>query len=392
MLVSAGRDRHPLRLTVGRLALTVGISPYIRRLRERVGHDLVQLPSVAVLARDEEGRLLLVREAETGLWQTIGGAVEPGESPAQAAVREAAEEAGVVVEVTGIRGVVGGPQFRMTYPNGDLVSYVPTIFDAHLIDGKPRVDGDETIDVAWFTTGQVAGAALSEFTVALLSDPAVAILGHGAVRVMGSPDAHLQPQDLSKQIDFILEIDRLKSVLRRTSLLDGSRRENTAEHSWQIALMAVLLAEYADPQVDINRVVMMLLVHDLVEIDAGDTFIYDEQARATQADRERRAADRIFGLLPQGQGQRLRALWQEFETRESPEARFASAIDRLQPLLTNYFTQGDTWKESGVIQEQVIARNQLIGLSSPQLWAYAQELIKDAVRQGFLRPANTDPR
>jgi 8-oxo-dGTP pyrophosphatase MutT (NUDIX family) len=154
----------------------VGISPYIRGLRERVGRDLLLLPSVAVLPRDEEGRLLLVREAETGLWQTIGGAVEPCESPAQAAVREAGEEAGVVVELTGIRGVVGGPQFRMTYPNGDLVNYVPTIFDARVIDGEPRADGDETIDVAWFTTAQLQETALSEFTVALLSDPTVAIL------------------------------------------------------------------------------------------------------------------------------------------------------------------------------------------------------------------------
>ena len=158
----------------------MGISPYIRRLRERVGHDLVLLPSVAVLARDEDGRLLLVREAETGLWQTIGGAVEPDESPAQAAVREAAEEASVVVELTGIRSVVGGPQFRMAYPNGDLVSYVPTIFDARVIDGEPRPDGDETIDVAWSTTDQLADTALSEFTIALLGDPAVAILGHGS--------------------------------------------------------------------------------------------------------------------------------------------------------------------------------------------------------------------
>lgn len=208
---------------------------------------------------------------------------------------------------------------------------------------------------------------------------------------MGSPDAELPPESLSKQIDFILEIDRLKSVVRRASLLDSSRRENTAEHSWQIALMAVLLAEYADPPVDINHVVMMLLVHDLVEIDAGDTPIYDEQARATQTDRERRAADRIFGLLPQSQGQRLRALWEEFEAQESPEAGFAKAMDRLQPLLNNYFTKGSTWKEVGVTQEQVIAINQPIGLSSPQLWAYAQELIKDAVRQGFLPSEDTDP-
>lgn len=209
---------------------------------------------------------------------------------------------------------------------------------------------------------------------------------------MGSPDADLPPESLAQQIDFILEIDRLKSVLRRTPLLDGSRRETDAEHSWQVALMAVLLAEYADPQVDINHVVVMLLVHDLVEIDAGDTFIYDEQARATQADRELKAADRIFGLLPEGQGERLRALWEEFEAQESREARFANAMDRLQPLLTNYFTKGATWKEPGVTQDRVIARNELIDLAAPELWAYAQELIKDAVRQGFLRPANTDPR
>jgi 8-oxo-dGTP pyrophosphatase MutT (NUDIX family) len=306
----------------------VAISPYIKDLRERVGHDLLLLPSVAVLVRDGEGRLLLVREAETGLWQTIGGAVEPGESPAQAAVREAGEEAGVVVELTGIRGVVGGPQFRMTYPNGDLVNYVPTIFDARVIDGEPRADGDETIDVGWFTKAQLSDTALSKFTIALLGDPAVAIVGNAPVGVTASLDADPSPESLAQQIDFILEIDRLKSVQRRTSLLDRSRRENTAEHSWQIALMATLLAEYADPPVDINRVVVMLLVHDLVEIDAGDTPIYDEQARATQADRERRAADRIFGLLPRVQGQGLRALWEEFEARETPEARFASAIER----------------------------------------------------------------
>ncbi|HEV3320326.1 MAG TPA: NUDIX domain-containing protein [Solirubrobacteraceae bacterium] len=164
----------------------MGISPYLRRLRELVGHDLVLLPSVAVLPWDDDGRMLLVQEAETGLWQTIGGAVEPDESPVQAAIREAAEEAGVVVELAGIRGVTGGPLFRMTYPNGDLVSYVSTIFDARVIDGEPHADGDETVEVAWFTTGQLADAALSEFTIALLSDPAVAVLGHdGAHRIGG---------------------------------------------------------------------------------------------------------------------------------------------------------------------------------------------------------------
>jgi len=209
---------------------------------------------------------------------------------------------------------------------------------------------------------------------------------------MGAPDADPPPEYLSKQIDFVLEIDRLKSVLRRTSLLDRSRRENSAEHSWQIALMAVLLAEHADPPVNINHVVVMLLVHDLVEIDAGDTFIYDEEALATKTARELQAADRIFGLLPQGQGRRLRTLWEEFEAHETPEARFANAIDRLQPLLNNYFTGGETWREPGVTGDRVIARNEVIGLGSPRLWAYAEGLIEDAVRKGFLRPANTNPQ
>jgi putative hydrolases of HD superfamily len=206
---------------------------------------------------------------------------------------------------------------------------------------------------------------------------------------MSSPDTDLPQDSLSQQVTFILEIDRLKSVLRRTPLLDCSRRETDAEHSWQIALMAVLLAEYADPPVDVHRVVVMLLVHDLVEIDAGDTFVYDEQARLTQTDRELEAADRIFGLLPPDQGERLRALWDEFEAQESPEARFANAMDRLQPLLTNYFTKGYSWKEPGVSQDRVIARNELIGLASPQLWTYAEGLIRDATRQGFLRPDKT---
>jgi 8-oxo-dGTP pyrophosphatase MutT (NUDIX family) len=164
---------------ISRLAL-VGISPYLRRLRERVGHDLVLLSSVAVLPWDEDGRLLLVREAQTGLWQTIGGAIEPDESPHDAAVREATEEAGVVVQLDGIRGVVGGPRFRLRYPNGDLVSYVPMIFDARVVDGTPRADGDETLAAAWLSPTELTEVALSDFTIALLSDPAVAILDDGA--------------------------------------------------------------------------------------------------------------------------------------------------------------------------------------------------------------------
>jgi 8-oxo-dGTP pyrophosphatase MutT (NUDIX family) len=157
----------------------VGISPYVRRLRERVGHDLVLLPSVAVLVWDEHGRLLLVREAQTSLWQTIGGAIEPDESPLDAALRETAEETGVRVQIDGIRAVAGGPQYRLTYPNGDLVSYVPIVFDARVVDGTPRPDGDETLEVAWLSPSELTEIALSDFTIALLSDPAVAILDDG---------------------------------------------------------------------------------------------------------------------------------------------------------------------------------------------------------------------
>jgi 8-oxo-dGTP pyrophosphatase MutT (NUDIX family) len=152
----------------------VSISPYLRGLREKVGHELLLLPSVAVLPWDEQGRLLLVLEAQRGLWQTIGGAIEPDESPVEAAMREAAEEAGVVVELEGIRAVAGGPQFRLLYPNGDLVSYVPTIFDARVIDGTPRADGEETLDVGWFSPAQLAQAPLTEFTDALFEFAGVA--------------------------------------------------------------------------------------------------------------------------------------------------------------------------------------------------------------------------
>jgi len=152
----------------------VAISPYVRRLREAIGHQLLMLPSVAVLPWDDAGRLLLVREAQTGLWQTIGGAIEPDESPLQAAVREAAEEAGVLVRIEGIRGVVGGPRFRLTYPNGDIVGYVPTIFDARVVEGTPHPDGDETVEVGWFTAEQLGKARLTEFTDVLFEEAGVA--------------------------------------------------------------------------------------------------------------------------------------------------------------------------------------------------------------------------
>lgn len=189
---------------------------------------------------------------------------------------------------------------------------------------------------------------------------------------------------LTRQLAFILEIDRLKCVIRRTLLTDRSRRENSAEHSWHLAVMALVLAEHAPEPVDVLRVVKMLLIHDIVEVDAGDVFLYDEAARAGKEERERAAAHRIFGLLPDGQGDELVDLWEEFEARETPEARFAYALDRLQPLMHNYATEGASWQEYGIRAGQVRDANRCIGLGAEALWEHASRLIEDAIERGWL--------
>lgn len=190
---------------------------------------------------------------------------------------------------------------------------------------------------------------------------------------------------LNQQIQFILEIDRLKQILRQTLLTDGSRRENSAEHSWHLAIMAMLLDEYAPEPVDVLRVVKMLLIHDLVEIDAGDTFCYDVQGNQDKAARELQAADRLFGLLPTDQGTELRSLWEEFEAQATPEARFATALDRLQPLLHNQQTQGGTWRLHEVTRDRVMQRMAPIEAGAPELWLYAQTVIDNCVDAGYLK-------
>jgi len=190
---------------------------------------------------------------------------------------------------------------------------------------------------------------------------------------------------LEKQIGFILEIDKLKQVLRKTVLSDRSRPENSAEHSWHIALSVLILSEYA-PQgaIDLFQVMKLLLVHDLIEIDAGDTYCYDEKGLEDQEVRERQAADRIFNLLPQDQAQNLRSLWEEFEAKTTPESKYANALDRLQPFLLNYFTNGQTWIENRVKQAQGVKRMQPVQKGAPFLWEYVNELIKLAVQKGYL--------
>lgn len=189
---------------------------------------------------------------------------------------------------------------------------------------------------------------------------------------------------LTAQIAFAVEIDKLKRVIRRNHLMDGSRRENDAEHSWYIGMLAMVLGEHAPPGTDIQRVVAMLLVHDLVEIDAGDTFVYDAAAVAAQPDAERAAADRIFALLPGKQGVEMRALWDEFEARETQEARFARALDRFAPILANHHTEGGTWTLFKVTAAQVKEKVRLIEDGSPSLGAYALELVELSVARGHL--------
>jgi putative hydrolase of HD superfamily len=188
-----------------------------------------------------------------------------------------------------------------------------------------------------------------------------------------------------RQVEFLLEIDRLKQILRQTILLDRSRRENSVEHSWHIALSVMIFSEYADTTgADMGRVIRMLLLHDLVEIDAGDTYCYDESAGVDQHERERRAADRIFGMLPPDQALDFRRLWDEFEAAATPEARFAHAMDRFQAFLHNYFTQGQVWRRHGIRRHQVLRRMQPVARGAPLLWDYVRTLIEDAVLKGYL--------
>lgn len=190
---------------------------------------------------------------------------------------------------------------------------------------------------------------------------------------------------LARQIAFLVEADRLKTVLRRTSLMDGSRSENSAEHSWHLALAAIVLREYGSPDVDLVRVLEMLVVHDLVEIDAGDTFAYDHEGLATKEERERAAADRIFGLLPADQAAHVRGVWDEFEAHATLEARFANALDRLQPLLQNAQSGGGTWRQPGVTRDAVLQRMAPIARELPGLWSTVTGVIDAFCDAGVLR-------
>jgi putative hydrolase of HD superfamily len=189
---------------------------------------------------------------------------------------------------------------------------------------------------------------------------------------------------LGQQLAFLIEVDRLKTVLRASTLAAADRRENDAEHSWHLALMVPVLAEYADEPIDIGHTIRLVVVHDLVEIYAGDTPIYDDKLRTDQAERELAAADRLFGLLPEDQAREFRALWDEFEERRTPEARFAKAIDRLEPNLLNWMAGGGTWLTPGVTADVVRSRTAHIGEASNALGEAMRSLIAGAERNGWV--------
>lgn len=200
------------------------------------------------------------------------------------------------------------------------------------------------------------------------------------------PNSLQLAEPLASRLRFLLEADRLKSVVRGSRIADGSRRENTAEHSWHIALFALVLAPHAAERIDLLRVISMLLIHDVVEIDCGDTLLYDAVGSATQAARETAAARRLFGLLPADQAAEIFSLWQEFEAAATADARFAKSVDRLQPILLNHAVGGGTWTDYDVDEARERALTCRIAEGAPTLWRAAEAVIKDAVDRGWLKP------
>ena len=189
---------------------------------------------------------------------------------------------------------------------------------------------------------------------------------------------------LKQQMDFILEVDKIKNIGRQTYLSDGKRKENDAEHSWHLALMAFLLQEHAAKSVDVTKVMIMVLIHDIVEIDAGDTYAYDEAGHKTKEAREKAAAERIFGLQPKDQGEYLRKLWEEFEAYETPEAKYAHTLDNFQPLMLNDATDGRSWREHEVKKSQVLKRNQKTAEGSEPIMGEIHKIVDRHVEKGNL--------
>lgn len=228
----------------------------------------------------------------------------------------------------------------------------------------------------------------TEVFLAFLSAKCVTIDSRENEREMNTVEGEGRNEErkrLEKQIQFIVEADKVKNIFRQTYLADGRRKENDAEHSWHLVLMAVLLKEHMNEDADVARVMIMVLIHDLVEIDAGDTYAYDEKGAQTKREREVKAAERIFGILPEDQGRYFRELWEEFEAYETPEAKFAHLLDNFQPILLNDASGGKSWVEHGVHKSQPMKRNERIPGTSDIIWEKMQEIFEKHVENGNLK-------
>jgi len=187
---------------------------------------------------------------------------------------------------------------------------------------------------------------------------------------------------LEQQMNFIMEVDKLKTIYRQNYITGGTRKENDAEHSWHLAMMAYLLGEHSNEEIDVLKTIGMLLIHDLVEIDAGDTYAFDSNGSVDKFDREKRAAERVFSILPEDQGQKLMDLWLEFEAQDTPESKFANAIDKIQPVLLHKITDGKSWKEHNVSLSQIEKRQAKTPEASTKIWEYTKEIIDEHVKKG----------
>ena len=196
----------------------------------------------------------------------------------------------------------------------------------------------------------------------------------------------IKDERLQKQIKFAIVIDEMKNIFRRNLIIDGSRRENDAEHSWNLAMLAMLFEEYSTEKVNIEKVLKIALVHDLIEVYAGDTFAYDVKGNEDKLQREIESANKLFGILDPVQGAEIRALWDEFEAKETPESKYANAIDRIQPLINNYLTNGHTWKEGDVHAPQILKRMDIIRTTTPALWPIVEGIISTSIEIGILKP------
>lgn len=194
-----------------------------------------------------------------------------------------------------------------------------------------------------------------------------------------------QADKFQQQIQFLIEIDKIKNIFRKTRLFDNSRAENDAEHSWHLCMYALILSEYSNEKIDILKVLKMLLIHDLVEIYAGDTFLYSDKPKEVKKKEETEAAEKLFRLLPENQAKKFIGLWEEFEKEKTAEAKFATAMDRLEPVMQNCFTEGATWKEHDVRKHQVVDKNKKIENGSKKLWEYASRILDEAVSNGYLK-------